>query len=65
MKKTTRFAIILSLIMLCCMACGGDNADELLQTEHVPGEEQAAVYTATPVPAKQDTTESASAQRLM
>ena len=59
MKKTTRFAIILSLIMLCCMACGGDNADELLQTEHVPGEEQAAVYTATPVPAKQDTTESA------
>ena len=50
MKKTMRFALIFSWIVLCCAACGKDDTDELLRTEHVPGKDQAVVYTATPIP---------------
>ncbi len=53
MKKATRFALIFSFILLYCTACADDKNNELLQTEHVPGEEHAAVYTATPTPPMQ------------
>jgi len=50
MKKFMRYALLLSFIVLVCTACAKEESNELLQTEHVPGTEEAAVYTATPIP---------------
>lgn len=50
MKKFMRCALLLSFIILLCTACSKGEQNELLQTEHIPGEEEAVVYTATPIP---------------
>jgi len=51
MKRLTRFALLFSLIILFCTACAKEEPNEHLQTEHVPGTEEAVVHTATPSPA--------------
>ena len=50
MKKFMRCALLFSLIILLCTACSKEEQNELLQTEHVPGAEEAVVHTATPIP---------------
>ncbi len=51
MKKWMRYALILCFIMIICTACTKTESGELLQTEHVPGTEEAVVHTATTSPA--------------
>jgi len=50
MKKIMRCALLFSLTVLLCTACEKGEPDELLQTEHVPGKEEAVVHTPTPIP---------------
>lgn len=57
MKKFMRCALLFSLTVLLCTACAKEKQNELLQTEHIPGKEEAVVHTPTPIPSP---TESAS-----
>jgi len=50
MKKYMRCALLFSFLILICTACAKEEPNKLLQTEHIPGQEDAAVYTATPLP---------------
>lgn len=50
MKKFVRCALLFCFLILICVACAKSEPDELLQTEHIPGKEEAAVHTATPTP---------------
>ncbi len=50
MRKFMRCALLLSLSILLCTACAKEEQNELLQTEHIPGKEEAAVNTPTPIP---------------
>lgn len=50
MKKLMRCALLVVLFILLCTACSKGEQNELLQTEHIPGVEEAVVHTATPIP---------------
>ncbi len=50
MKKFMRCALLSSFIILFCTACEKEEPNELLQTEHIPGIEEAVVHTPTPIP---------------
>lgn len=50
MKKFVRCALLFSFVILLCTSCGKGEPNELLQTEHIPGTEEAVVHTATPSP---------------
>ncbi len=50
MKKFMRCALLSSFIILLCTACEKEEPNELLQTEHIPGIEEAAVHTPTAIP---------------
>ena len=50
MKKLMRCALLVVFFVLLCTACSKEEQNELLQTEHIPGAEEAVVHTATPIP---------------
>lgn len=50
MKKIMRCALLSSIIILLCIACEKEEPNELLQTEHIPGIEEAVVHTPTAIP---------------
>lgn len=49
MKKFVRYALLL-IVLVICVACSKEEPDSTLQTEHVPGTEEAVVHTPTPSP---------------
>lgn len=50
MKKFMRCALLSGIIILLCTACEREEPNELLQTEHIPGIEEAVVHTPTAIP---------------
>ena len=56
MKKIMRCALLFSFVIFICTACGKEEPNELLQTEHIPGVEEAVVHTATPIPSPTELT---------